>query len=517
MVTAPDSSSNHHSPTGAPPLPAVSGDSNSPKFPPKTLASPWAQVVRGGDGESTAPVPQSPPLPPPTSSSSSSSSSIAPDQLNSSDSVENSNSNAVAADGDGNEGNVGSYKKSAWKKPSNGVVFEAGLVMGDESWPALSESTKVSGKLQPDSASLKVAVEGSSLSSPQAPVISHSPQKQASSNAKPNSATNYNMSNRQKSMKRGGDSNIGSGPALSSLSNPSPPPLSPPFPLYQVNPGGYGIPDHSPRDHYRNNNWDTRPPASGFVPTMNEHQGASRRGNFGPHPRGDGSYHNNYGSRRDQGRGNYANARDAHVHQPRMPPPRGILRHPPPNTAGFVGPQPIGGPYSNPFGFPEYHYFPTPLFDHFKGMPFFTHGPPSAMFFPAEESPPTNVIVNQIDYYFSEANLVKDDFLKANMDEQGWVPVTLIADFPRVKSLTDNIQVILDSMRTSTVVEVQGDKLRKHTEWKKWVPSAKLQAESGSISPGGSRSNNLALDLQTMALNEPTTKEEGPAEASDQS
>ncbi|KAE9592651.1 hypothetical protein Lal_00029091 [Lupinus albus] len=513
MVTAPDSSSDNHSPTSAPPFPAVSGDSNSPKFPPKTLTSPWAQVVRGGDGESTTPVPQSPPLPPPTSSSSSSSSSsIAPDQLMSSDSVD------VAADGDGNEGNVDRYKKSAWKKPSNGVVFEAGLVMGDESWPALSESTKVSGKLQSDSSSSKAAAEGSSLSSSQAPVTSHSPQKQASSNAKPNSATNYNMPNRQRSMKRGGDSNIGSGPALSSFSNPSPPPLSPPFPVYQVHPGGYGIPDHSPRDHYRNNNWDTRPPAGGFVPTMNEHQGSSRRGNFGPHLRGDSSYHNNYGSRRDQDRRSYANTRDTNVHQPRMPPPRGILRHPPPNTAGFVGPQPIGGPYPNPFGFPEFHYFPTPLFDHFKGMPFFTHGPPSAMFFPAEESPLTNVIVKQIDYYFSEANLVKDDFLKSHMDEQGWVPVTLIADFPRVKSLTDNIQVILDSMRTSIVVEVQGDKLRRRNEWKKYLPSAKLQTESGSISPSaGSRNNNVAVDFQTMTLNKTTTKEEAPTEASNQS
>ena len=32
----------------------------------------------------------------------------------------------------------------------------------------------------------------------------------------------------------------------------------------------------------------------------------------------------------------------------------------------------------------------------------------------------------------SDANLVKDEFLRSNMDEQGWVPITLIANFPRV-------------------------------------------------------------------------------------
>ncbi|CAL0303500.1 unnamed protein product [Lupinus luteus] len=599
MFITPDSSSNHHSPTIAPPLQAVSVDSNSRSLPPRTLPSPWAQVVRGSDAESSTPVTQSPP----TSSPPSSSSALAPDQAMSSDSVENSNSNTVAggssAFSDANDGNGGRSKKPAWKKPVNDVVLEAGPVMGAESWPALSESTKVSGKLQPESSSSKTAAEGSSLSSSQAPMTSHSSQKQATSNAKLNSSTNYNMPNRQRSMKRGGGSNIRFGPAQSSFSNPPPPPpLPPPFPVYQLHPSSYGIPDNSPRDHYQNNNWDTRPPTGGFVPAINGHRGSSHRGNFGPRPRGDGSYHNNYGSRRDKDHGNYANRRDAHVQQPRMPPPRGLLSYPLPNTAGFVGPQPIGGPFPNPAGFPKFCYFPTQPFDHFKGMPFITHGPPPALFFPAAESPLT--IVNQIDYYFSEDNLVKDEFLRSNMDEQGWVPVTTIADFPRlsciesviegfvllnaifrcqhfkhereehnfqprpviwksgreqcervkicalwwkkwrhmvvvgemgcvgirvctngrmkdlVRSLTNNIQVILDSMRASTVVEVQGDKLRRHNEWEKWVPSSKLQADSGSISPGGSRHDNLAADFQTIAL-ENATIEEGPAESSNQS
>ncbi|KAE9620963.1 hypothetical protein Lal_00019930 [Lupinus albus] len=494
MVNTPESSSNRRSPTSSPPSPAASGDSISPHFPP-----------------------QSPSLPP----TSSSSSSFPLDQMMPSDSVENSNSNTVAvvvaadkSSSDANDRNAGRSEKSAWRRPSNGVVLEAGAVMGADSWPALSESTNVSGKLQPDSSSSKVAAEGSSLSSSQAPVTSHSPQKQGNSNAKPNSAMNYNMPNRLRSMKRGGGNNIGSGPAQSSFSNPLPPP-PPPFPVYQLHPGSYGIPDHSPRDHYCNNSWDTRPPAGGFVPAMNDHRGSSRSGNFA---RRDGSYHNNYGSRRDRDHGNYANTRDAPVHQPspRMPPPRGLLRHPPPNTAGFIGPQPIRGPFPNHGGFPEFYYSPTPLFDYFKAMPFFTHAPPPALFFPAAESPLTSRIVNQIDYYFSDVNLAKDDFLKSNMDEQGWVPVALIAGFPRVRSLTNNIQVILDSMRASAVVEVQGDKLRRHNEWKTWLPSAKLQADSGSISPGVSRHNNLAPDFETKAL-ENATKEEGPRESNNHS
>ncbi|XP_020591332.1 la-related protein 1B-like [Phalaenopsis equestris] len=79
------------------------------------------------------------------------------------------------------------------------------------------------------------------------------------------------------------------------------------------------------------------------------------------------------------------------------------------------------------------------------------------------------------------------------MDDHGWVPVTLIAQFKRVqrlmkkrqfiydsfrlwsfmevqvKSLADDIQFILESLRPSNAVEVRGDKVRKRYEWKKWV------------------------------------------------
>jgi la-related protein 1 len=182
----------------------------------------------------------------------------------------------------------------------------------------------------------------------QGPIISHPPQRQGTSNARSSSAsaTNNNMPNRPRPQRRVGGSNVGPGPAQSSLSNPPTPPPAPPFPVYQLPPVNYRnmgpiIPDSSPRDHHRNNNWDARPLVGS----------TSRRGNFGSHPRGDGSYHhNNYSNRRDHDRGNFVNTRDAHAPQPRMP-PRGILRHPPPNTAAFLGPQPIG-PFPNPVPYP---------------------------------------------------------------------------------------------------------------------------------------------------------------------
>lgn len=33
----------------------------------------------------------------------------------------------------------------------------------------------------------------------------------------------------------------------------------------------------------------------------------------------------------------------------------------------------------------------------------------------------------------SDVNLIKDTFLRQNMDDQGWVPISLIAGFQKVK------------------------------------------------------------------------------------
>ncbi|KAK6245586.1 hypothetical protein SCA6_008676 [Theobroma cacao] len=493
------------------------GGLNSPQFRRKNLPSPWAQVVRG-ESESIVAVHHTPSSPssatsPPVASlpeqatfsdcspskaasSSSSSSSPPPDNLaadGGSDS--NSNSNAAARS-----------KKPAWNKPSNGVV-EVSPVMGAASWPALSEAARASPKSLADSSS-KTVPDGS-LSTSQGPVIPQSTQKQGTSNANPTSTPNRTMSSRQRSSKRGGSgggNNSASGPPQSGFSHqhPPPPPPPPPFPVLQMPPNSYGnfvpaMPDPSMRDpQYRGNNWENRPVGGFASQSHNDHRHSSRRGgNYGP--RGDGGYHNNYGGRRDQDRGNYGSGRDGHMQHQRAP-PRGFPRPPPPSAHSFVPPQPVR-PFVNPIGYPEFIYFPTMPMEPFRGMPLFTHAPPPAMIMPVPELPLPALLLHQIDYYFSDANLVKDEFLKSNMDDQGWVPISLIAGFPRVKSLTSNIQLILDSLRSSTIVEVQDDKVRRLNEWMKWIPS-RVSTESGILSPGASSSDMLASSFQQITVKE---------------
>lgn len=53
------------------------------------------------------------------------------------------------------------------------------------------------------------------------------------------------------------------------------------------------------------------------------------------------------------------------------------------------------------------------------------------------------LLVSYLFACYSEDNLVKDDFLRSKMDDQGWVSISLIASFPRVSKFLLHIVIIL--------------------------------------------------------------------------
>ncbi|GIL45714.1 hypothetical protein Vafri_2882 [Volvox africanus] len=77
----------------------------------------------------------------------------------------------------------------------------------------------------------------------------------------------------------------------------------------------------------------------------------------------------------------------------------------------------------------------------------------------------------QIDYYFSVDNLCKDIFLRSKMDDNGWIPLAVVANFNRVRILTLDWTLIVDAMADSPIVEVSSDStmLRARENWDRWV------------------------------------------------
>jgi la-related protein 1 len=85
-------------------------------------------------------------------------------------------------------------------------------------------------------------------------------------------------------------------------------------------------------------------------------------------------------------------------------------------------------------GFPDiaphvYYFAAAAPTEGIQGLPFVPHpASPQAILV----DPLRKELLEQIDYYFSDDNLCKDTYLRQRMDDQGWVPLSLIAGFPKV-------------------------------------------------------------------------------------
>lgn len=74
-------------------------------------------------------------------------------------------------------------------------------------------------------------------------------------------------------------------------------------------------------------------------------------------------------------------------------------------------------------------------------------------------------IVQQVEWYFSDENLLKDSFLMKhiNRNKQGFVSLKLVASLRKVKALSKDWQVVLQSLRESTTLALneEGTKVRR--------------------------------------------------------
>ncbi|KAL3031699.1 hypothetical protein AAZX31_02G043200 [Glycine max] len=385
---------------------AMSGAS-SDHSPKPGVSSPWSQIVAAA-----APPSSTSPPPPPVVDAS-----VA---VNSPPTEDSDN-------GGGN--NVITGKRPAWNKPSNAA---SSSVIGADSWPLPAESARAPTKSPSPSPSpsemTKTSTDISSLPPPLqgSGSVTPSPQRNVRDNA---NADNNTVQTHQKSFKRSNSN-------TSSNGGHHPPQMS--GPQGPIAPAGSHNYNSSPKEHQ---------PRAGFFPNdhLPQRNSFRYRNGGGPHQRGDGHHHHNYGGRRDQDhRGNqdWNNHRSFNGRDNFMSPrfgPRFIRPPLPPNPAPLFPPPPPLHPYGGSIGFPELPpqmiYVPPPPLESMRGVPFVSPIPPNAMFFQPSDNQLHTKIVNQIDYYFSNENLVKDIYLRRNMDDQGWVTINLIAGFKKVSCL----------------------------------------------------------------------------------
>ncbi len=94
---------------------------------------------------------------------------------------------------------------------------------------------------------------------------------------------------------------------------------------------------------------------------------------------------------------------------------------------------------------------------------------PAAAAAAAPASAPTDDVEKrlreQVEFYFSNSNLPRDRFLlgKVRESKEGWVDVSLLASFARMRSISTDASLISKALRTSTsvVVSEDGKKVRR--------------------------------------------------------
>jgi len=99
------------------------------------------------------------------------------------------------------------------------------------------------------------------------------------------------------------------------------------------------------------------------------------------------------------------------------------------------------------------------------------------------------------EYYFSLDNLCKDMFLRKHMDSKGFVFLSVLANFNRIRQLTQDMELVklvcLNSVNIEIRIGEDGiDRLRKKEGWQQWVlsmeerdPSAQNEGSSNMHQP----------------------------------
>ncbi|XP_044483660.1 la-related protein 1A isoform X2 [Mangifera indica] len=389
--------------------------------------------------------------------------------------------------GDDRQKEMVSGLKSPWKTTC--VVMDAASVISPDSWPALSDAQHRSPKPSSDTP----LVQGAS--------VEQKTHSSGISNPNPSHKQQHSHVRNQKSGSKRNPNTAPPFPVPFPYHQPAPMfhPMVPPPPIgyaaYQPYPGHFSAVENQ----------------TGFASPVVHAVDAVR--NVPPPPRGDLNASGvnasvNFYSRRAPNMQEPAwhHHRPINHHEGIPMGPRPLVR------TAFFGHTPSPGYMVGPsFTGPAVCYVSVappgsvrgPHPPHFVRYPI----PPGNPMLPPETLALTGSIVKQIDYYFSDENLQNDHYLISLMDAQGWVPISTIAEFKRVKRMSTNIPFILDAMHSSSTVEVQGNKIRRRDEWSKWIPSS---AELKEKSPSQQLENSIDL------INKGDSNEGNTGEASEE-
>uniref|UniRef100_A0A5B7AK57 Putative la-related protein 1A n=1 Tax=Davidia involucrata TaxID=16924 RepID=A0A5B7AK57_DAVIN len=407
--------------------------------------------------------------------------------------------------------------KSPWKTPLVAVDGKPAdpPVMGADSWPALSDAQRLKNSDAAAPTTTKPAAAVADGAAPPPPALGSAEQKKLRGLGNPSPLHKHLPLRQQKSGSKHNPNGAPPFPVPLPYHQPSIPPVfHTMIPAAHIPVPGYAYqpclrPFPSVETQLVKSGCEI--PMQAFVPPVN---GIDASRSVPTPPRGDpNAYIVNFSNGRPnvQEPGGHFNPawynqrpfgpRD-NIHVQQSIGPRAIIRPP------FFGPAPgfIGGP-SFPGGPGSIYYLSAAPPGSIR-VPYSPRFVPHPLNSGTSMLPPETLalranIVKQIEYYFSDVNLQNDRYLLSLMDDKGWVPISKIADFKRVKKMSTDIPFILDALQSSSAVEVQGDKVRRRDEWSKWIPpSAEHKLSSAAESPQEQLVEKVIVTLKNNGFND---------------
>jgi hypothetical protein len=73
----------------------------------------------------------------------------------------------------------------------------------------------------------------------------------------------------------------------------------------------------------------------------------------------------------------------------------------------------------------------------------------------------------QVEYYFSQQNLSKDAYMLAQMNADGYISLEVISKFKKVRHLTEDVELLVEAVSGSSVVELSEDRSMLKTSWRR--------------------------------------------------
>ncbi|GMT19741.1 hypothetical protein PFISCL1PPCAC_11038 [Pristionchus fissidentatus] len=141
--------------------------------------------------------------------------------------------------------------------------------------------------------------------------------------------------------------------------------------------------------------------------------------------------------------------------------------------------------------------------------PMFNSGPVNMA--PMNDITLKDYVRKQIEYYMSPENLQKDFFLRRKMSPDGFLPLNLIASFPRVRALTADIALIMEGLRDSDKVELSspGDSsvlVRPREDPAKW-PLPPAVPTAGGVAAAAANDARPSTSARSVAAQCAATKQ----------